>query len=64
MMTNSFGNRNFMQPMEGSSVHSRCLAFLPFKFWEEGQRGGRISFHLSLVPNVFPNMFNGQASFQ
>jgi hypothetical protein len=63
MVMNSFGNRNSMQPMESPSVHSRCLAFLPFKFWEEG-RGGRISFHFSLVPNVFPNMFNGQASFQ
>ncbi len=42
-------------------MHSRCLAFLLFKFWEEGPRGGgggRISFHFSLVPNVFPNMFN------
>ncbi len=38
-MTNSFGNRNFMQPMEGPRVHSRCLAFIPFK-WEEGLGGG------------------------
>jgi hypothetical protein len=30
-MTNSFGNRNFMQPMEGPRVHSRCLAFIPEK---------------------------------
>jgi hypothetical protein len=28
-----------MQPMEGPSVHSRCLAFIPFKFWEEGPSG-------------------------
>jgi hypothetical protein len=26
--------------MEGPSVHSRCLAFIPFKFWEEGPGGG------------------------
>jgi hypothetical protein len=65
MVMNSFGNKNFMQPMEGPSVHSRCLAFLPFKFWEEGRwGGGGISFHFSLVPNVFLNMFNGQTSFQ
>jgi hypothetical protein len=35
-MTNSFGNRNFMQSMEDPKVHSRCLAFIPFKFREEG----------------------------
>jgi len=29
-----------MQPMEGPRVHSRCLAFIPCKFWEEGPRGG------------------------
>jgi len=47
-----------MQPMEGPRVHSRCLAFIPFKFWEEGPGGGggRVSFHFSLVPNVFPNI--------
>ncbi len=26
--------------MEGPSVHSRCLAFIPFKFWEEEEGGG------------------------
>jgi hypothetical protein len=35
---------------EGQSMHSRCLAFYPFKFW-----GERIFFfHFPLVPIVFP----------
>ncbi len=45
--------------MEGPSMHSKCLAFIPFNFWEAlGPGGGEggISFHFSLVPNVFPNI--------
>jgi hypothetical protein len=39
--------------LEGPSMHSRCLAFLPFKFWV-GVVGKEFYFHFSLVPNVFP----------
>jgi len=39
-------------------MHSRCLAFLPFKFRAgAGEGEGKDFFHFSLVPNVFPNMF-------
>jgi len=42
---------------EGPSMHSRCLAFLPFKFWV-GVVGKEfffiLFFHFPLVPNVFP----------
>jgi hypothetical protein len=34
---------------EGPSMHSRCLAFFLFKFCE-----GRIFFHFSMVPTMFP----------
>jgi hypothetical protein len=51
---NFFGNKNFMQPMEGSSVHSSALLLFLLNFGR-GARGG-ISFHFSLVPNVFPNI--------
>ncbi len=41
---------------EGPSMHSRCLAFLPFKFWV-GVVGKEfffiLFFHFPLVPNVF-----------
>jgi len=45
MVTNSFGKRNFMQPM---GRHSRWLAFVPFKCGGEG-----FFFHFSLVLNMF-----------
>ncbi len=54
MVTNSFGNRNFMQPMEGPSVHSRCLAFISFKFWEEGPGGGGFLFIFLWFPMYSP----------
>ncbi len=38
MVTNSFGNRNFMQPMGRLSMHSKCLD----------------CFHFPFVPNMFP----------
>jgi hypothetical protein len=47
---NSFGNRNFMQPMGRLSMHSKCLDFFSFKFWVGG---GRIFFHFSFVPFKF-----------
>jgi hypothetical protein len=40
MVTNSFGNRNFMQPMGRLSMHSNCLDFFAFKFWGGGRGGG------------------------
>jgi hypothetical protein len=59
MVTNSFGNRNFMQPMEGSACTQRALIFflLGFGFW--GGRGGGdgfFSFFLCSqhVPFKFP----------
>ncbi len=43
MVTNSFGNRNFMQPMGRLSMHSKCLVFfLILKFCVRG--GGGIFF--------------------
>jgi hypothetical protein len=33
LMMNSFGNRNFMQPMGRLTMHSKCLDFFSFKFW-------------------------------
>jgi hypothetical protein len=55
-VTNSFGNRNFMQPMEGSACTQSALIFFLFSF---GGGGGFFSFFLcSLqVPNVFPRVF-------
>jgi hypothetical protein len=38
-VTNSFGNRNFMQPMGRLSMHSKCLDFFSFSF----------------VPKMFPS---------
>jgi len=63
---NSFGKRNTCSQWEGPSMHSRHLAFIPFKFFGEGERGKRIFFHFSLVPNVFPlcsfQLLNGFSS--
>ncbi len=57
MVTNSFGNRNFMQPMEGSACTQRALIFflLGFGFWGEGG-DGFFSFFLCSqhVPFKFP----------
>jgi hypothetical protein len=49
---NSFGNKNFMQPMGRLSMHSKCLAFYFFNFGFGG-RGGFFLF--SFVPNMFPS---------
>ncbi len=51
MVTNSFGNKNFMQPMGRLSMHSKCLDIFPFKFWV---CGGGFFFHFSFVPFKFP----------
>jgi hypothetical protein len=65
-VTNSFGNRHFMQRMGRLNMHSKCLALFSFKFWVWGK--GRIfsffhcSQHVPLkfsmgshqVPSMFP----------
>jgi hypothetical protein len=50
MVTNSFGNRNFMQPM-GRPKHALALFLLSFF---GGGRGEEDFFHFPLVLNVFP----------
>jgi hypothetical protein len=52
MVANSFGNRNFMQPMVKLSMHSKCLDFFSFKFWVVV---GEDFFHFSFVSNTFPS---------
>jgi len=42
MLTNSCGNRNFMQPMERVSMHSKCLDFFSFEVWGGCGGGGDI----------------------
>jgi hypothetical protein len=62
MVMNSFGKRNFMQPMgKAQSMHSRCLGFFPFKFggWGRGKGEGRRDFKKKFpcsqcVPAMFP----------
>jgi hypothetical protein len=68
MVTNSFGNRNFMLPMEGSASTQSSLNFFLLEFWVEGggveARGGdffrfsfvhfKFSMSFHQVPNVFP----------
>ncbi len=51
MVTNSFGNRNFMQPMGRLSMHSKCLDFFSFKFWVGWGREDFFSFFL--CPQIF-----------
>ncbi len=60
MVTNSFGTRNFMQPMGMLSMHSKCLDFFSFKFWIGRGGGGGIFFIFPLLPTCslqVPNMF-------
>jgi hypothetical protein len=52
MVTNSLGREIFCSLWEGPSMHSRCLAFFPFKFVGGGVKD--FIFHFSLVPNAFP----------
>jgi hypothetical protein len=65
MMTNSFGNRNFMQSMGRLSTHSKCLDFFVLKFFEGGAVWERIFFIFPLfltcsfqVPIRFPMCFS------
>jgi hypothetical protein len=54
MVTNSFGNRNFMQPMGRVNMPSKCLDFIFLSFVG---RGGCIFFFFFFshqVPNMFP----------
>jgi hypothetical protein len=59
MVTNSFGNRNSMQPMGRLSMHSKCLDFFAFKFGGGGGGVGKGFFSFFLrsqhVPNGFPS---------
>jgi hypothetical protein len=60
MVTNSFGNRNFMQPMGRLSMHSKCLDFFFLLSFGKGfggvGRGEEDFFHFSFVLNMFlPN---------
>ncbi len=50
---NNFGKRSSMQPMEGST----CFHVGPCFFLFEGKGGEEFVIFVSLVPNVFPNMF-------
>ncbi len=54
MVMNSFGNRNFMQPMGRLNMHSKFLDFFLLRFgW------ARVVvlefFHFSFVPSMFPS---------
>ncbi len=56
MVPNSFGNRNFMQPMGRLSMHSKCLDFFSFKFaWGGGGGGGFFLYFIfsQFVPQGF-----------
>ncbi len=62
MVPNSFGNRNFMQPMGRLSMHSKCLDFFSFKFaWGGG--GGGVFFFFLFFSNVFPSFFTKKHLF-
>jgi len=50
MVRNSFGNRNFVQPMARLSMHSKCLDYFSFKFWAGGEGGEGIFFIFSFFP--------------
>ncbi len=54
----SFGNRNFMQPMERFSTHLKYLDFFSFKFCV-GVEGGRIFFIFLLFPTCSSQVPNG-----
>jgi hypothetical protein len=47
MVTNGFGNRNFIQPMGRLSMHTKCLdLFFLLSFGFGGRGGGFFSFFL------------------
>ncbi len=51
MVTNSFGNRNFMEAMGRLSMHSKCLGLFSLSFGLG--RVGEVFFHFSFVLNMF-----------
>ncbi len=53
MVRNSFGNRNFMQPIGRVSMHSKCLDFYFLLNFGWGG-GGEDFFHFSFVPKFLP----------
>jgi hypothetical protein len=64
MMTNSFGNRNFMQPMWRLSMHSHPSPFFPLLrvWWGKGELffGFFLLFPMCShqVPKLFPKAFS------
>ncbi len=54
MVTDSFGNRNFMQPVGRLSMHSKCLDFFLGGGGEEGGFFPLFSTCSHHVPNMFP----------
>ncbi len=52
MVTNSFGDRNFMQLMRRLSMNSKCIVFFSLKVLGGGGGG---FFHFAFVPNMFPS---------
>jgi hypothetical protein len=58
MVTNSFGNKNFVQSVGRLSIHSKCLDFFSFKFWG-GEGGERIFSHFLLFPTCSLQVPNG-----
>ncbi len=53
MVTTSFGNRTFMQPIGSLSMHSKCLDFFLLSFGWEGWEAFVPKCSLQ-VPNMFP----------
>jgi hypothetical protein len=56
MVTNSFGNRNFMQPMGRPKHALKVPCYFPFKFWGVGG-GEEDFFSFSLGSQCIPTMF-------
>jgi hypothetical protein len=55
MVTNSFGNKNFLQPVGRLSIHSNFLDDFRLSFGFEGGGGWEDFSSFSFVPNVFPS---------
>ncbi len=53
MVTNGFGNRNFIQPMGRLSMHTKCLDLFFLLSFGFGGRGGGIFFIFPFVPSMF-----------
>jgi len=52
-MVTNFGNRNFMQPMRGLIMHSKCLDSFFILSFGLGRVGGDSFFLFPFVPNGF-----------